>query len=82
MVSRGGGIGGVETAEKNWVMMGWDGSVVLRGIQGFLAVPYIPVQGSPGVFWESLGVGGRAFVREIIIGGVEIAYMRMSGLLG
>ena len=25
-----GGIGGVEMAEKNWVMMGWDGSVVLR----------------------------------------------------
>jgi hypothetical protein len=24
------GIGGVETAEKNWVMMGWDGSVGLR----------------------------------------------------
>ena len=29
MVDRGG-IGGVETAEKNWVMMGWDRSVVLR----------------------------------------------------
>ena len=25
-----GGIGGVETAEKHWVMVGWDGSVVLR----------------------------------------------------
>ena len=25
-----GGIGGVETAEKNWVMMGWNGSVGLR----------------------------------------------------
>ena len=25
-----GGIGGVETAEKNWVMMGWDGSAGLR----------------------------------------------------
>ena len=25
-----GGIGGEETAEKNWVMVGWDGSVVLR----------------------------------------------------
>ena len=24
------GIGGVETAEKNWVMVGWDGSVVLQ----------------------------------------------------
>ena len=29
MVDRGG-IGGVETVEKNWVMVGWDGSVVLR----------------------------------------------------
>ena len=25
-----GGIGGVETAGKHWVMVGWDGSVVLR----------------------------------------------------
>ena len=25
-----GGIGGVETAERNCVMVGWDGSVVLR----------------------------------------------------
>ena len=82
-----GGIGGVETAEKNWVMMGWDGSGGIastfagwrrvtafacggtrgkegrgwrlggswgrNGIQGVLAVPYIPVQGSPGVFRES-----------------------------
>ena len=81
-----GGIGGVETAEKNWVMMGWDGSAGLRvrlrdgggwrrlraaGLvgerdvvgdgaavgeewdPGVLAVPYVPVQGSPGVFRES-----------------------------
>ena len=47
-----------------------------------MAVPYIPVQGSPGVFWESLEVGDRVFGREIIIGGVEIAYMRMGRLLG
>ena len=25
-----GGVGGVETAERNCVMVGWDGSVVLR----------------------------------------------------
>ena len=82
-----GGIGGVETAEKNCVMVGWDGSAVLRlrlrdggrwrrlraaglggerdvvgegaaveggmGSKGVLAVPYVPVQGSPGVFRES-----------------------------
>jgi len=82
-----GGVGGVETAEMNGVMMGWDGWGGLRvrvregggwrrlraaglggregrgwrwggswgrnGIQGVLAVPYIPVQGSPGVFRES-----------------------------
>ena len=85
-MSRAGG-GGVETAEKNWVMMGWDGLAIGRlrlrdgggwrslraaglgeerdvigdltaggregGIRGVLAVPYIPVQGSPGVFRES-----------------------------
>ena len=82
-----GGIGGVETAEKYRVMMGWDGSVGSRvrlrdgggwqrlraaglggregrgsglggilernGIQGLLVVPYVPVQGSSGVFRES-----------------------------
>ena len=81
-----GGLGGLETAEKNCVMVGWDGSAVLRlrlrdgrgwrrwraaglggemgvagivrqwggnGIQGVLTVPYIPVQGSPGVFRKS-----------------------------
>ena len=52
-----------------------------EGIQWVLAVPYIPVQGSPGVFWESLGVGDRVFGRGVVIGGVEIAYMRVR-LLG
>ena len=33
-------------------------------VQWELAVPYIPVQGSPGVFWESLGVGDKVFGRE------------------
>ena len=71
-------------AEKNWVMMGWDGLAIERlrlrdgggwrslraaglgeeGVVfgdwaageregGILAVPYIPVQGSPGGFRES-----------------------------
>ena len=74
-------------AEKNWVMMAWDGLAIERlrlrdgggwrslraaglgeerdvfgdlaaggregGSRGVLAVPYIPVQGSPGVFRES-----------------------------
>ena len=53
-----------------------------NGVQGVLAVPYIPVQGSPGVFRESQGVGDRVFGWVIVIGDVEIAYMRVSGLLG
>ena len=47
-----------------------------------LAVPYIPVQGSPGVFWESLGVGDRVFGRVIIICSVKVTYMRVGRLLG
>ena len=53
-----------------------------NGVQWVLAVPYIPVQGSPGVFRESWGVGDRVFGWVFVIGGVEIAYMRMIGLLG
>ena len=110
-----GGIGGVETAEKNCVMVGWDGSVVLRlrlrdgggwrrwraaGLGGERDVvgDWAAVGGGMGsrglgcsihpsarlsrcVLGE-LGVEDRVFGREIIIGGVEIAYMRVSGLLG
>ena len=52
-----------------------------NGIQGILAVPYVPVQGSPGVFWESLGVGDRVFGWVIIICSIKVAYMRMGRLL-
>ena len=47
-----------------------------------MAVPYIPVQGSPGVFWESWGVGDMGFGRVIIICSVEVTYMRVGGLMG
>ena len=62
---------------------GWrlGGSWGRNGIQGVLAVPYIPVQGSPGVFRKSWGVGDRVFGWVVIIGGVEVAYMRVSGVL-
>jgi hypothetical protein len=36
--------------ERGWR---WSGIWGRSGIQGVLAVPYIPVQGSPGVFRES-----------------------------
>ena len=49
----------------------------MEGIRWVLAVPYIPVQGSPGVFRESLGVGNRVFGWVIIICGVKVAYMRV-----
>ena len=45
-----GGIGGVETAVKNWVVMGWNGSVVLlfrlRGGGGWRR-------------WRAAGLGGE-----------------------
>ena len=47
-----------------------------------MVVSYIPVLGSPDVFWESLGVGDRVFSWVIIICGVKVAYMRMGRLLG
>ena len=46
-----------------------------------MAVPYIPVQGSPGVFRESWGVGDRVFGWVFVIGGVEVAYVWRIGLL-
>jgi hypothetical protein len=39
-----------EREERGW---GWGGSWGRNGVQGVLAVPYVPVQGSPGVFRES-----------------------------
>ena len=43
-----GGTGGREG--RGWGLGGMWGR---NGIQGVLAVPYVPVQGSPGVFRES-----------------------------
>ena len=63
-----GGVGGEAVTFAWWVMAihacggsrggeerGWgvDGSGRGRVIQWVLAVPYVPVQGSPGVLWES-----------------------------
>jgi hypothetical protein len=39
-----------EREERGW---GWGGSWGRNGVHGVLAVPYVPVQGSPGVFRES-----------------------------
>ena len=57
-----GGIGGVETAEKNCVMVGWDGSVVLRlrlrdggGRRRWLAAGLV---GEMGVMGDWAAVGG------------------------
>ena len=72
-----GGTG--EREGRDWGLGGIWGR---NGIQGVLAVPYVPVQGSPGVFRESWGVGDRVFGWVIVVGGVEIAYMGVGGLLG
>ena len=72
-----GGTGGGEG--RGWR---WGSSWGRHGFQGVLAVPYIPVQGSPGVFRESLGVGDRVVGRVIFVGGVKVAYMRVGRLLG
>ena len=74
---RAAGLGEERDVIGDWAAGGREG-----GICGILAVPYNPVQGSPGVFRESKGVGDRVFGRVIIVGGVEIAYMRVSRLLG
>ena len=49
-----GGIGGVETAEKNWVMVGWDGSAVLR-----LRLRY-------GGGWRRLRAAGLGGERDVV----------------
>ena len=49
-----GGMGGVETAEKNWVMVGWDGSVVLR------------VRLRDGGGWRSLRAAGREGEMDVV----------------
>ena len=80
-MSEGGGV----CVRRDWGRegRGWGlGGICGRnGIQGVLAVPYIPVQGSPGVFRESWGVGDRVFGWVFVICGVEVAYVRKIGLL-
>ena len=57
-----GGIGGVETAEKNWVMMGWDGSAVvrlrLRDGGGWRRLRAVGLKGERGVVGDWAAVGG------------------------
>ena len=48
------GMGGVETAEKNWVMVGWDGSVVLR------------VRLRDGGGWRRLRAAGLGGERDVV----------------
>ena len=49
-----GGIGGVVTAEKHWVMVGWDGSVVLR------------VRLRDGGGWRRLRAAGLGGERDVV----------------
>ena len=45
---RAAGLGGERDVAEDWAAFGGG-----TGVQWVLAVPYIPVQGSPGVFRES-----------------------------
>ena len=73
---RAAGLGGERDVTEDWAAFGGG-----NGVQWVLAVPYIPVQGSPGVFRESWGVGDRVFGWVFVIGGVEVAYVWRIGLL-
>ena len=53
MVERGG-LGGVEMAEKHWVMVGWDRSVVLR------------VRLRDGGGWRRLRAAGLGGERDVV----------------
>ena len=63
-----GGIGGVETAEKNWVLMDWDGSVVLR------------VRLRDGGGWRRLRAAGLGGERDVVRDGAAVGgRIRSSG---